>query len=170
MADSIVNAVSKYLKFASSDELNLNDIVDRSKILRYIDTLEKCGCGIDVRIMKLDRLGDALAFCRLSVLEDKRSSEDHERVVHIEDTLKRWKGTMRQERKRIAQQLVTRQLGHTLQTDNQYYQAIKGRSHAAKAFTCLGELQEKKSREDPESRQRDSPPFPRPVSSVQLLT
>lgn len=41
MADSIVNAVSKYLKFASSDELNLNDIVDRSKILRYIDTLEK---------------------------------------------------------------------------------------------------------------------------------
>lgn len=38
--------------------------------------------------MKLDRLGDALAFCRLSVLEDKRSSEDHERVVRIEDTLK----------------------------------------------------------------------------------
>lgn len=57
---------------------------------------------MDGIVSKLDRIGDAVMFGRLAVLEDDRAAENFDELIKMGGNIQRWKAVLRKERKQKA--------------------------------------------------------------------
>ena len=91
--------VSKFLKFASGDALpDWSRLFDRDIVLAYFDKLERCRCGPDGRVVKMDAIESALRFTRVKIPQDDPQSPDHIKAQRMSETLLAWKTAARKQK------------------------------------------------------------------------
>ena len=79
-ATEMVKDLAKYAKFACPSEVDFKEILDRSKILSYIDLLRKTGVGPSGQVNKLQVMIVAINWT-LSKIPDTATSEEERQKV-----------------------------------------------------------------------------------------
>ncbi len=103
-ADAITTEISKYLAFCSRRTLRWNYLWDIREVRRYMEHLTQQGIGVDGRLTKLDRIGTALCYFKLELVDEDDYVLDG-RLGRALDRLKVMEATLRPKKvqKRVAQ-------------------------------------------------------------------
>ena len=93
----IVKDISKYLYFCDSDKLDWNNFLDRVKLMNYFEFL-KGVIQVEGILTKMERTSDVLNY----LMVYSNHSEKQIKINAINEVMRKWKYTLRKEKKKLA--------------------------------------------------------------------
>ena len=93
----ICKDISKYLYFANSNKLDWNTFLNKVKLLEYFECLKDC-VGPEGILTKMERTGDVLNY----LIMYNSDPNFQAKVKCVEESLRKWKYTLRKEKKKLA--------------------------------------------------------------------
>ena len=100
-ATEMIKDLAKFLWFASSSSIDIDQVIDRAKVLGFIEKLRQAGIGSSGQVNKLNVIIVAISWL-ISLIPDSERTEAHSQKLHkamlCKEKLKAMKKTVAKEK------------------------------------------------------------------------